>query len=52
MAPLRNTRIAVSLDEAVQSRGLLKCTAGDAHFSHLMREGVQMGSDFEVLSKD
>ena len=52
LAPLTNLRIAMSVDEAVSSRGLLRCSSEEAHFNHVMRDGVQIGGDFEVLSRD
>jgi len=52
LEPLSNRRVALSLEEAIYTKGLLRCGSGDVQFNHVMRDGLQMGTDFEVLSKD
>ena len=52
LEPLSNSRIALSVDQAVSQKTLLACSLGDLQFNHVMRDGLQMGVDFEVISKD
>ena len=52
LEPLVNDRIALSVKEAIEQKGILACSAGDAQYNHVMRDGLQMGNDFEVISKD
>ena len=52
LEPLSNTRIALTLEEAVKTRCMLPCNQGDSQFNQMMRENLQMGVDFEVISKD
>ena len=52
LEPLSNRRIAIPVEEAIRTRGLLTCNQSDAQFNCLMHEGLRMGVDFEVISKD
>ena len=52
LEPLSNTRIVLSVDEAVRTRRMLPCGQGDPQFNLVMRENLAMGVDFEVISKD
>ena len=31
---------------------IFACRQGEAQFNHVMRQGMMMGSDFEVISRD
>ena len=52
LEPLSNRRIAIPVEEAIRTQGLLTCKQSDAQFNCLMHEGLRMGIDFEVISKD
>jgi len=40
LEPLSNKRIAFSIDEAIEHKGMLRCTAGDPQFNHVMRDNL------------
>ena len=52
LEPLSNTRIVLTLDEAIKTRQMLPCQQGDCQFNQVMRENLHMGVDFEVISRD
>lgn len=52
LEPLTNSRLVLSLDEAVKTHRLLVCQQGDSQFNQVMRSNLHMGVDFEVISKD
>ena len=52
LEPLSNTRIVMTLDEAVKTRQMLSCQQGDGQFNQVMRDNLHMGVDFEVISRD
>lgn len=52
LEPLSNTRIVLTLDEAVKTRQMLSCQQGDGQFNQVMRDNLHMGVDFEVISRD
>ena len=52
LEPLSNTRLVLSVDEAIRTRKMLPCGQGDPQFNLVMRENLAMGVDFEVISKD
>ena len=51
LEPLTNDRIVMSAKQAASHANLLLCHGGDCQFNHVMKDGLFMGEDFEVLSK-
>jgi len=49
---LSNDRIVMSMAEAQNNAGLLLCNNPENQFNHVMRDGLKIGEDFEMISKD
>ena len=52
LEPLSNARIALRPHEAVTHYNLIGYSGTDPQFNQMMREGLLMVKDFEVISRD